>query len=150
MSRLGDLARPKGTQDNFYTDLNVVCDLDSDLAPSPSRLPFNRILLYRYAGRNRVMSTSAVDHGRLPERLPEHMLGGMAAGQPTEADPLIPDTRPRKKPFYRARPLWHVLRPCRCRPIHLVHIGSCLSPSRCPLWYVLITCISTTQYICRT
>lgn len=92
------------------------------------------------------MSTSAVDHARLPER----MLGGTAAGQPTETDPLIPDARPRKKPFHRARPLWYVLYPCHCRPIHAVHIGSCLSPSRCPWWYVLIACISTTQYICRT
>lgn len=145
MSRLGDLARLKDTQDNFYTDLtwSVTSSLTSLL---PLRACLSTLFLYRYTGRNRVMSTSALDHARLPE----HMLGGTAAGQLTEADPLIPDPRPRKKLFYRARPLWYVPHPCHGHPTHLVHIGSCLSPSRCPSWYVHITCISTTQYICRT
>lgn len=53
------------------------------------------------------MSTCTVDCGGLPD----HTLGAAAAGQPTETDPLIPDARPRKKPFYRARPLWCVPHP---------------------------------------
>lgn len=105
MSRTGDLARPRRRQDNFYTDLNLVCDLESDLTPSSSRLQFQEYFyttLLARGSHHRVMSTDAIHDAPLPV----HLLGGTAAGQPTETDPLFPGARPRKNPFYRARPLW--------------------------------------------
>ncbi|KAF8626991.1 hypothetical protein AX15_004579 [Amanita polypyramis BW_CC] len=105
MSRLSEFARPRYRLDNFFTDLNVVCDLESDPTPSSTRLLLQDYLYtapLAEGSHSRVMSANPVKHTCLSTPL----LGGMSAGQHTETDPLIPGTH--KKPFYRARPLWLV------------------------------------------
>ncbi|KAF8638311.1 hypothetical protein AX17_002331 [Amanita inopinata Kibby_2008] len=113
MSRLGDTRHVRYNLDSRFTGLNVVGDLGAHLSTSPSPFPScsrleEDIYSAPQAGSSglQAMSIRIVDE-RYSQASP---IGEMAAGQPSplESDPLLFGTRPERKPFYRARPLWLV------------------------------------------